>query len=51
MEENLARFICESCRYTFRRNKKWVGKLCPYCGKSYSFKRDDEINKMINSMI
>lgn len=51
MEENMARFICENCRYTFRRNKSWAGVLCPYCGKPNCCKRDDEINDMINSII
>lgn len=51
MEQETASFICEDCRYRFRRERNWNGKLCPYCGRSYTCKRDDEINKMINEII
>jgi len=50
MEETVS-YICEECRYRFRRKKSWNASVCPYCGKSNACRADDELNKMINEII
>ena len=46
MVEDQIRFICNNCRYKFRRKVDWDSFLCPYCGKE-SVEKENTINKMI----
>ena len=51
MEKDVVSFVCNECRYRFRRNADWNKPLCPYCGKPGTCRADNEVNKMINEII
>ena len=47
--EDAIQYICNDCRFRFKRRASWKDSVCPNCGREGSFERgDNTINKFIN---
>ena len=43
-------YICNGCRYRFKRKTNWNDSVCPYCGAE-DIEKEDTINKLIRDSL
>lgn len=48
--ESLITFVCDNCRYRFKRKKDWNSTKCPYCGTDNSVGPENTVNKMLSEV-
>ena len=49
--EEIIQYVCNDCRFRFKRRTSWNDTVCPNCGREGTFERgDNTINKFINEV-